>query len=168
MAPVAADEGCGASNTVVTPAAAAAEAVSRVPAAGAGGEDHLAVPNTGVAVWWLRRFAEENADVLAGKSTGAVCFELVKLATRQPKCAFVDLPQMRALCDSSGRSAVGPAAVFASHAWSNSFLDFVAAVEVSLGVGSGTFVWNGALSCLCASLDCCLLNSHLTFLVVVP
>ena len=107
----------------------------------------MAVPNTGVAVWWLRRFAEENADALnADKSTGAVCFELVKPATRRLKCALVDLPQMQALRDSAGSPAVGPAAVFASHAWSNNFLDFVAAVEASLGVGSSAFVWNGALS----------------------
>ena len=132
----------GTSAAVIT---AAAEVVPAPPATG--DEDHLAVPKTGVAVWWLRLFAEENADALAGKSTGAVCFELVKPATRQLKCAFVDLPQMRALRDGAGRPAVGPAAVFASHAWSNSFLDFVAAVEASLGVGSGVFVWNGALSC---------------------
>ena len=118
-------EGCGAP---VTPAAAVEDAV----------------PRTGVAVWWLRRFAEENADALAGKSTGAVCFELVKPATRQLKCAFVDLPQMQALRDSAGRPAVGLAAVFVSHAWNNNFLDFVAAVEASLGVASGAFVWNGA------------------------
>ena len=113
----------------------------------AGDEDDLAVPRTGVAVWWLRRFAEENAEALAGKSTGAVCFDIVKPATCQLKRAFVDLPKMRALRDSSGRPALGPAAVFASHAWSNNFLDFVAALEASLGVGSGVFVWNGAFAC---------------------
>ena len=145
MPPVAADEGCGAS---AAPAIhVPAQAVPWVPPI-AGGEDHLAVPTTGVAVWWLRRFAEENADALAGKSTGAVCFELVKPATRQLKCAFVDLPQMQALRDRTGHPAVGQAAVFASHAWSKSFVDFVAAVEASLGVGSGALVWIGALSCL--------------------
>jgi len=127
---------------------AAAVAVPRPPLAAGDGDDHLAVPKTGVAVWWLRRYAEENADALAGKSTSSVCFELVKPATRQLKCAFVDLPQMQALRDSAGRPAVGPAAVFASHAWSNSFVDFVAAVEANLGVGSGALVWIGALSCL--------------------
>ena len=82
--------GCGAS-AAVTPAARA-ETVHVPPATG-DREDHLAVPNTGVAVWWMRCFTDENADPLAGKSTGAVCFELVKPATRQlTKCAFVDLP----------------------------------------------------------------------------
>ena len=102
------------------------------------------MPTTGVAVWWLRRFADDNVAALAGVSTGAVCFGTVKPATRALACAYVDLPEMRLLRDGAGRAAVGPAAVFASHAWNNNFLDFVAAVEASLGVGSGVFVWNGA------------------------
>ena len=102
------------------------------------------MPTTGVAVWWLRRFADDNVAALAGFSTAAVCFGKIKPATCALACAYVDLPEMRSLRDGAGRAAVGPAAVFASHAWSNNFLDFVAALEASLGVGSGVFVWNGA------------------------
>lgn len=113
-----------------------------------------AVPEVGVAVWWLRRFADEHAARLSGHSTGgsgvplstaAVSGWLKATATFDRKCAFVDLPEMRQLVDADGRPAVGHATVFASHAWNNPFLDFVEAMEAKLGAGSGIFVWNGAV-----------------------
>ena len=50
---------------------------------------------------------------------------------------------MRVLVNDRGDRAVVAQAVFASHAWNNSFLDFVDAMENHFGRGSATFVWNG-------------------------
>lgn len=122
--------GCTSASVAATPAAAGGNLSTEAPTPA---DNSLAVPKTGVAVWWLRHFAEENARALLGKSTSAACCELVTPATRELACAYVDLPQMRALRDGVGLPAVGPASTFVSHAWINSSLEFLAAVEASLG-----------------------------------
>ena len=114
-------------------------------------EAEESVPTTGVAVWWLRRFADDNLERFSGGGAGGKPLSTVAVsgwpkasATLETKAAYVDLQQMRALCCATGKPAVGKAAVFASHAWSNSFLDFVAAMEAHLDSDSDHFVWNGA------------------------
>lgn len=78
-------------------------------------------------------------------STGAVCYEIVKPATRAAACAYTTL-----LWESrkpGGPAPVSTATVFLSHAWSNPFLSLVAAAEAHLLTTFGQedaeeqFVW---------------------------
>lgn len=94
-----------------------AQAHSAAPPAvvAAGGSADLAVPTDGIAVWALREFVNARSSELAGKSTGSVCFEIIKPETRPGKCAYVDtLRGSRRAAD--GLPAVGQATVFLSHA----------------------------------------------------
>lgn len=99
-------------------------------------------PTDGVALWALRHFLAQHAARAAGKSTGAVCLEIVKPATRALRCAYVELLRGELSPDVRRVPAVAPATVFISHAWGNSFESLVAAVEAHLGAeGEDAFVW---------------------------
>ena len=96
-------------------------------------------PTDGVALWALRAFVEEHAAQARGRTTGAVCHEVVKPATRGRQCAYVEL-----LRGSSrgGVPAVARATVFLSHAWGNPLDSLVDAAEARLGGEARTaYVW---------------------------
>lgn len=88
-------------------------------------------PTDGLALWALRRFMQQHAGEVAGKTTGEVCFKLVKPTTAERKCAFVDLLRGQTRdSDGSGPVAVAHATVFISHAWACPIEELVAAVEM--------------------------------------
>ena len=86
----------------------------------------------GVSLWALRALADEvvsSASEGARPSTGAVCAQWVKPATRERACAYVELLRDRTR---DGVPAVALATVFASHAWGNSFADLVDTLHATL------------------------------------
>ena len=81
----------------------------------------------------------EHAAQARGKTTGAVCCEVVKPATRERRCAYVELLRGRSR---GGVPAVARATVFLSHAWGNPLEGLVDAAEARLGGEAGTaYVW---------------------------
>lgn len=102
------------------------------PAAGCGQPLEKQTPTSpaltnGVSLAALRAFVAQHAGRLAGLSTGDVCSQIVLPATEARRCAYADL--LRGSSGSDGRPCVAPATVFVSHAWGNSFLQLVDAIE---------------------------------------
>ena len=90
-------------------------------------------------MWALRAFREEHAAQVQGKTTGAVCYEVVKPATRERQCAYVELLRGRSR---GGVPAVARATIFLSHAWGNPLESLVVAAEARLGgEAETTYVW---------------------------
>ena len=101
--------------------------------------DPTFIPTDGIAVWALRRFVSDNQAFLGGLSTGDVCLQLVKPATRAGMCAYAEL--LQGSPGDQGRPAVGRANIFLCHAWRNSFEDLVDALETALHDETDAFVW---------------------------
>lgn len=67
-------------------------------------------------------------------STSAVCYEIIKPATKVGQCAYTSFLREHISKESNqqSRTPVGRATVFLSHAWANPFLGLVAAAEAHL------------------------------------
>ena len=75
--------------------------------------------HAGVQLGWLKRFAKQ---VPPGMSTFDVVMKIIKPATKERLCRYVEL------AEEESPGAVGTATIFASHTWRAPFRDLVAAL----------------------------------------
>ena len=92
--------------------------------------DDRCFPRDGVSLACLRSFYEAHRALLEGLTTAQAChWVMMALSSGRRRAFTACLKECQGAQDAQGRPFVGPATVFASHAWSYEFGALVAALE---------------------------------------
>jgi hypothetical protein len=92
-----------------------------------------------VSAAFLRDFAEEHRQTIAGLTTEEVCEKIVKVLTNTARCSYLQL--LHSNPDAIARSYFGKAIVFISHAWKYDFQDVLAVMLAHAEKNPNTFFW---------------------------
>lgn len=124
-----------------------------------------APPRDGISLAQFRAFLDRHHAQLVWKSTRQAVDDVIRPATAESRCSYLDLLRANeAVASSSSRASpekraapiIGPATVVVSHAWDAPFENLVFALEARLGgeEPGRCFVWLDALCVTQHSLQC--------------